>query len=305
MPVLLQDPCDNFTAAPWVNVGGSVTASGKTGNGFSIPASATTVTYTIPGGSESASVTVGFWLKFTAISGVAAPFIVFRGDAGATSHCSVQAYDNGGGNCKIAFYRTNPSQVLGTFSPGTPIQTNVWAYVEASMLLSDTVGTVEIRVNGAQVVSAINQDTKSAGTATVLDTIRLASGSGLSLIVDDIYIRNDGTFGAGGTGVSNSLTDYERILLNSAGTLKSSMNDLIKSNFAGTDAQKARMSMNDMVLVAQGIQTYKTTTDVTYALGGTGITNFMSLADKSMKEFTAGGVAKTGSNADYAYRKVV
>lgn len=191
--ILLED-CDNFTDAPWVVAGSVVvTAGGFTGNGFSIPASgAATVSYDIPAPQQTDQLTIGFRIKFSAIPGSAVAFLNWMSDAGATSHVTLRIYNPSG---TLAFYRTSPTAVLGSV-PAHGMVTGTWYYLEASLKLSDTNGQGVLHKDGIQLyATAGNEDTKSAGTKTVFDRIRFQGATGLAYIVDDIYIRNDLTFG--------------------------------------------------------------------------------------------------------------
>src|SRR5262245_29380801 len=64
---------------------------------------------------------------------------------------------------------TSSGTVLGTESGATFATVSTFHYVELKAVLSDTVGTVEVRVDGAAtaVISLTSQDTKNAGTKTV------------------------------------------------------------------------------------------------------------------------------------------
>lgn len=61
--------------------------------------------------------------------------------------------------------------VLGTGS--TVIPTATWYSVEVKVLVSDTVGTVEVRINGAVELNLSGLDTRNAGASGVIDTIQL------------------------------------------------------------------------------------------------------------------------------------
>jgi hypothetical protein len=70
-----------------------------------------------------------------------------------------------------------------------------WYYVEAKVTLSDTVGVVNVRVNGTTMLNLTGQDTKdNTGTKSVFDRVYLPRGnSGYGtgvLYVDDLYILN-------------------------------------------------------------------------------------------------------------------
>ena len=58
----------------------------------------------------------------------------------------------------------NSGTLLGTTV--TPIVANVFAYLELKVLLSTTVGTIDLRVNGASVLALTSQNTQATGSAT-------------------------------------------------------------------------------------------------------------------------------------------
>lgn len=83
----------------------------------------------------------------------------------------------------------NGSTILATGT--TVISLNTWYYVEYKILISDSVGTAELRINGGTPDFAITgQDTKQSANATA-DAFLVANGNGNTLI-DDLYVC-DGT----------------------------------------------------------------------------------------------------------------
>jgi hypothetical protein len=63
----------------------------------------------------------------------------------------------------IAVYRG--ATLLGATS-GPAVTANTWSHIECKVFISDTVGTVEIRVNGTQVLSLTGIDTKNTANTT-------------------------------------------------------------------------------------------------------------------------------------------
>src|SRR4030095_6710791 len=104
---------DNLTFAPWATTAGTPTIdpSGKTGNGISINTT-TSIAYNIGAGSQTDYVTIGCWIKFSAIPGTQAPFIRWRGDAGVTTHVTLQIYTT-----HASFVRFSGGVVLGLTTP--------------------------------------------------------------------------------------------------------------------------------------------------------------------------------------------
>jgi hypothetical protein len=83
--------------------------------------------------------------------------------------------------------------ILGSSAPGV-IPPSAWCYVEAKVFLSDTVGTVAVRVNGVQVLNLSNVDTLDNVNMTGITYIRLAyaniSPSPAFAWFDDFYLCN-------------------------------------------------------------------------------------------------------------------
>lgn len=74
---------------------------------------------------------------------------------------------------------------------------DVFNYIEFKVLISDTVGTYEVRVNGVNVLSGSGADTKFTANATA-DSVRFSvAGTNGTNIADDIYICD-------GTGAANN-----------------------------------------------------------------------------------------------------
>jgi hypothetical protein len=191
---LLVDPCNNFTFAPWTIAGATSIAAALNGNGFSFPASqSNTARYDIPTPSQTDTITIGFNIRFPTLPPGLTAFLSYRSDAGATSHDTVQVDSTG----QMRIARSSPSQTLGLPSAANTILVNTWYYLEATIKLSDTAGYGQVRVNGTPVITTLTtEDTKSGGTKTVLDQIAFfGMPSSGTYLVDDIYVRNDATFG--------------------------------------------------------------------------------------------------------------
>lgn len=110
--------------------------------------------------------------------------LIFAGDNNGTAHITIQPSATG------QLIAMRGATELGRSDPNTVIQ-DTWAYVEVKVILSDTVGAVVIKVNGATVLNLTNVDTKNAGTAATLDTVRWGATSATpNIYIDDIYIAN-------------------------------------------------------------------------------------------------------------------
>lgn len=152
-----------------------------------------------PAGVAIAGISARFW--FTNIptsTGTAPNFIQFR-DTGNTTQVSIALSPSG----LIEAWRgtTNSGILLGT--SGTGIAPNSWNHIEARVEVSDTVGTVEVRVNGIVVLSLSNQDTRT-GLAN-LSQVAFASGYGQTTFSQstNFYLKDYIAWDTSGT-VNNS-----------------------------------------------------------------------------------------------------
>lgn len=179
---VLMEPFNNLTA--WTAVGGATIVAGRTGNGAQVTNSGTTLSYNIPSGPQSDTITVGFAIKNSHLG--PHDILYLRSDAGATEHDKV-TIDAAG---KLIFART--STTLAT-SAATIFATGAFRYVEVQVKLHDTAGTAIVRVDGTEVINITGVDTKNAGTKTVYDQIQFAMFDGRVDVIDDLYI----TTGAG------------------------------------------------------------------------------------------------------------
>jgi len=129
---------------------------------------------------------LGYALNFNRATSV--DMATFKSDNAATTHLTFRALSTGA----IEVFRgTNVGTSLGASAAGViPISTYV--YIELKALLSDSVGTVDVHVNGSSVLSLTGVDTKNAGTKIVFDSFTLtgAGGAGQVLYFDDIYLCN-------------------------------------------------------------------------------------------------------------------
>jgi hypothetical protein len=115
---------------------------------------------------------------------------VFRGDVGLTTHVTI-AVDTLGA---VRAYRgTTAGTLLGQTANGQ-FTLNTYAVWRVLVVLSDTVGSVLIYKDGAEVLNLPGIDTKNAGTATVFDQWELAIPNGIAITFDDV-IAYDGIDG--------------------------------------------------------------------------------------------------------------
>ena len=133
--------------------------------------------------SPASRIVAGFASKTTSIT-TAVAFMSLSGDNVTTHHVSIAMPSAS----TIGVYRGGSGGVL-LGSANLPNSYQSWGnYFEIDATLSDTVGAVTLRVNGATLITVTNVDTKNAGTGTVFDTIVFWRVSTSSTWFDDVYV---------------------------------------------------------------------------------------------------------------------
>jgi hypothetical protein len=183
--------CDGFDdglfANKWTTFSNTAIVAGKNGNGLRINGIGP-VAKILPAAYEHATMTVGFAIRFTAVPGSGlTDLLQFRSDANTTLHETLSI----NGFSQLVMQRVGTQSV----GPSVNVALNNWYYVEMRVTLSDTVGTLEWRLDGTPMYTATGQDTKGGGIKTVFDTIQFAGTTTLNYTIDDLYICN----GAGST----------------------------------------------------------------------------------------------------------
>ena len=88
-------------------------------------------------------------------------------------------------NNAIAAFRGSNATILGT-SANNVVPSSGFCYIEVKTKIDDTTGTVDVKVNGASVLSLSGQDTRNGGNASVTGiSIR---GVGGTAKIDDLYV---------------------------------------------------------------------------------------------------------------------
>lgn len=95
-----------------------------------------------------------------------------------------------GVNQRLTAFRGNLTTSLGS-TPNNTFLNGVWHHVEIKVTISNTVGVVEIRIDGVVQLNLTNQDTQNAGTS-VINTIWAGANSGAAanLHLDSFYIMD-------------------------------------------------------------------------------------------------------------------
>lgn len=132
---------------------------------------------------------VGFAFRLV-ISGGNKQILQFA--SGATVQCGLWYLT--GSTAVLAFYRGDGTTQLGT-SGANALSSNIWYYVEVKVTISTTVGTVDVKVDGASWISLTGQNTAAAG-GTTADRVAFraggSSGTSTARFFDDTYVL-DGT----------------------------------------------------------------------------------------------------------------
>lgn len=219
MTELFREPFDNFlrwhnsgdTSAPPGGV--SIVGGGRTGNGAQSGGTAI-AEYTIFPALEDATLTFGFAFQ---VSTIAANRMICQTltDAGSSIMNTVTVNTDGSLSVRRG---TTSGIVLGTTATGL-IAINTWHYVELQILLSATVGTVTLRLDGSSVLTLTGQNTKAGSTKTVYDTFRLGSATGGNNLYDDVYLKVGAGETFNGSITVSSPSTYEAVARHSVRVL--------------------------------------------------------------------------------------
>lgn len=174
------------TSVKWVS-SGTVPSSTATRYGRGRAASLNGSSFIKKLVTPSSKIIVGFAYCYTDPS--ARSLVSFHADAGATTHVNVRINATGA----VEIYRG--AVLLAATASGIISTLDNWYYIEVSATLSDTVGNVVVRVDGA-VVLTFTGDTKNAGTSTLIDAVGVGYWtSGVQYFAygrfDDLYVLND------------------------------------------------------------------------------------------------------------------
>lgn len=194
MTLIALESFDNIATADLAAKGWSITGTpavsglvARTGpSALQVNANNEFVRRAVAASEEHATFIVGSALHVATPATGEVSVVALRSDAGATSHITLSMSSSGG----LSVRRGNHGDVVigaaGTLATGT------WYFIELKVTLSDTVGTIDVRVNGASTLSLTGQDTKNLGTKTVFDTVLLGNTStgAPTMYYDDVYVVN-------------------------------------------------------------------------------------------------------------------
>lgn len=207
MTLLFLDGCDHWDSAAalskWSSYsgpslipgagGGGTGPSGRNGKGIGIRSggagNAAWVKKIVPVAQEHATFVVGFAMQAAPnLPTAVRRLLSLNSDGGVTEHVSLCL--TAGGQLQVR-RGDQAGTILGTETGVSFPVASTWHYVALKVLLSDTVGTVEVRLDGRStpVIALTGIDTKNAGTKTVFDAIQFGD-TGTSIDIDDIYLCN-------------------------------------------------------------------------------------------------------------------
>ena len=136
-------------------------------------------------GSAVGTIIVGFAFKPTTNFPVVAGLWILNLTDGGTDQVEI------GLNSSGQLVARRAGVVLGTSTFGLSLETTY--YLEVKVLISDTIGTVTVRVDGIERLALTNQDTKATTNATV-DGVKIGFRSGNENVIgwaydfDDLYV---------------------------------------------------------------------------------------------------------------------
>jgi hypothetical protein len=134
------------------------------------------------------TLTTGTGVRVTSLV-ASKPLLSFYGDANTTQHITIVL--NATGNL-VAYRGTAAGTLLATGS--ATLAANTWFYVETLVTISDTVGVVQCRINGASTPDLnFSGDTKNAGTATTVDAIGFGGGAATDQFSDWYILNSSGS----------------------------------------------------------------------------------------------------------------
>lgn len=193
MGVVLMDSFDGYATAQIANKWTYATASvaiqasgGRNGtNGLRLPGNSHYVYEELP--SSYNTIYMGFAMKADNITFGGRAFLALY--EGSTLHVDFRMADDTG---KI--YATRNGTTLGT-TTNQVIYPNTWAHIQVKVYIHDSAGTIDVLVNGVNVLSLSGIDTKNDGTG-VINCVRLSFGPwSASTYFDDVWVSDSELLG--------------------------------------------------------------------------------------------------------------
>jgi hypothetical protein len=165
--------------------GGSSGITGRSGRGLAVRNSSSSKNLFIMPTALS-TLYVGFGFRTNTLAG--SRFVTFMAPDHSTKHCAV-GLDNSG---NVTIYGPADT-VVATSAIGAIFTGSVWCFIEVKVVISDTVGIVEVRKDES-VVLTYNGDTRN-GTATTVGYIDSIVPAGINIDIDDLWVDDAGYLG--------------------------------------------------------------------------------------------------------------
>lgn len=182
---------DGLQASKWSSWTMTTNATARTGGRSGSTTNAGDAHVQLSSTDKSATIITGFGFYPLANPNAGRRQWRFMADAGATTHISLARNSSGG----LDLYRgATFSDTLIASSASGIVSLNAWTYIETKVVLHDTTGVVQVRLNGNTTpVINFSGDTKNAGTDTKIDRVSFGAntGDGNQHYFDDLYICND------------------------------------------------------------------------------------------------------------------
>ena len=113
--------------------------------------------------------------------------ISFRDELNAVDHITLNCVNG------THFVFSRGSTVLAS---ALALRQGVWAYVEIRVVIHNTTGIIEARINGVEIINATGLDTVEGGVSTSIDTVRMRGARGEAgstdptrqWLIDDLYV---------------------------------------------------------------------------------------------------------------------
>jgi hypothetical protein len=178
----LLEPFNNLTA--WTTLGGAPSiVAGRTGTALSVAGTSAAVGYSIGGPQQSLWLTIGVAFRVSTLASLRSLMALWT-DGGANNAVRVET------NGAVSFL--SGGTVQATSAAGLVVA-NTYYYLEAQIRLDVAAGSVELRLNGAQIAQATGINTNTS-TGSLFQQVRIGpAGSGATQLYDDLYL----TMGAG------------------------------------------------------------------------------------------------------------
>lgn len=223
-----------------------------------------------------------------------AGFFRFYGDGGTTTHVTITKNPTTG--AIIARRGAGNGTILGTSATGV-FPNDTWVHVEAKVVLHDSTGSVEVRVDGSVVLNLTSQDTKNGGTASVFSRLALGAshnGGGSPRLFDSWIILNGVSSGVTGA-LNNDFIGPSRVffsLPDGDGTPENWSLSSGSDSYALTDEATPNGDTDYIYSSSTAVKTQLTMTDTTgitgYDVLGAQTVIYAKKADAGSASFRAG-----------------